>query len=156
MSVCNGAFWLANAGLLDGQRATTTANHNLELMAEQFPRIHVVDDQRYVDNGRIITTAGLSSGIDGALHVIERLDGRGAARAVALPVEPATERFLVLTVHRRENFGAPLARICQALVEAFMADPEWNAARADSEKAGPINANVTSSFLTPTAFSSVK
>ena len=87
MSVCNGAFWLANAGLLDGQRATTTANGNVERLARDFPRITVVGDERFVDNGRIITTAGLSSGIDGALHVIERLEGRGAARSVALAME---------------------------------------------------------------------
>jgi putative intracellular protease/amidase len=87
MSVCNGAFWLANAGLLDGQRATTTANRNLEVLAKSFPRITVVGDERFVDNGRIITTAGLSSGIDGALHVIEKLEGRGAAQSVALSME---------------------------------------------------------------------
>jgi hypothetical protein len=87
MSVCSGAFWLANAGLLDGKRATTTANQNLTALAQGFPRIAVVDDQRFVDNGRIITTAGLSSGIDGALHVIERLEGQGSARAVALGLE---------------------------------------------------------------------
>jgi putative intracellular protease/amidase len=87
MSVCNGAFWLANAGLLDGLRATTTANQNLAALAQGFPRITVVDDERFVDNGRIITTAGLSSGIDGALHVVERLEGRGVARAVALGLE---------------------------------------------------------------------
>jgi putative intracellular protease/amidase len=87
MSVCNGAFWLANAGLLDGQRATTTANRNLEILAKNFPRITVVSDERFVDNGRVITTAGLSSGIDGALHVIERLEGRGAAQSVALSME---------------------------------------------------------------------
>jgi putative intracellular protease/amidase/YHS domain-containing protein len=87
MSVCNGAFWLANAGLLDGQRATTTANRNLERLAKDFPRIKVAGDERFVDNGRIITTAGLSSGIDGALHVIERLEGRAAAQSVALSLE---------------------------------------------------------------------
>jgi putative intracellular protease/amidase/YHS domain-containing protein len=87
MSVCNGAFWLAYAGLLDGQRATTTANRNLELLAKDFPRIKVTGDERFVDNGRIITTAGLSSGIDGALHVIERLEGRAAAQSVALSME---------------------------------------------------------------------
>jgi putative intracellular protease/amidase/YHS domain-containing protein len=87
MSVCNGVFWLAHAGLLDGLRATTTANHNLVMLAKNFPRITVVEDERFVDNGRIITTAGLSSGIDGALHVLEKLEGRGPARAVASSME---------------------------------------------------------------------
>ena len=87
MSVCNGAFWLANAGLLDGLKATTTANGNLEALAKGFPRIQVAGDERFVDNGRIITTAGLSSGIDGALHVVEKLDGLAAAQSVALSME---------------------------------------------------------------------
>jgi hypothetical protein len=86
MSVCNGAYILAKAGLLDGLQATTTAGliDGLRLAA---PRTKVVDDQRYVDNGKIITTAGLSSGIDGSLHVIERLFGRGTAQMAALGME---------------------------------------------------------------------
>lgn len=86
MSVCNGAFILANAGLLDGLTATTTA-HNIPKLAAQYPKVKVVTDQRYVDNGKIITTGGLSAGIDGAIHVVERLDGRGAAQEVALGEE---------------------------------------------------------------------
>ena len=86
MSVCNGAFILAKAGLLDGLEATTTSNL-IPLLREQAPKTKVVDDQRYVDNGRIITTAGLSSGIDGALHVIDRLYGRGTAQIAALGME---------------------------------------------------------------------
>ncbi|HEY6953291.1 MAG TPA: DJ-1/PfpI family protein [Bacteroidota bacterium] len=83
MSVCNGAFILAHAGLLDGLSATTT-NGNIPRLRDQFPKIRVVDDQRFVDNGKIITTAGLSAGIDGALHVVELLMGRGYAQQVAL------------------------------------------------------------------------
>ncbi len=83
MSVCNGAFILASAGLLDGLSATTT-NGNIPRLKNQFPKINVVNDQRYVDNGKIITTAGLSAGIDGALHVVERLMGQGYAEQVAL------------------------------------------------------------------------
>ncbi len=86
MSVCNGAFLLAGAGLLDGLTATTTAGR-IDQLAAEFPKVRVVRDRRYVDNGRIITTAGLSSGIDGALHVVERLFGRGTAQDVALMVE---------------------------------------------------------------------
>jgi putative intracellular protease/amidase len=86
MSVCNGAFILAKAGLLDGLRATTTAG-NLERLRTGFPKIEVVENQRYVDNGKIITTGGLSAGIDGALHVVDRMLGTGTAQQVALVEE---------------------------------------------------------------------
>jgi putative intracellular protease/amidase len=86
MSVCNGAFLLANAGLLDGLTATTTSSR-IDQLRTQYPKIHVVDDRRFVDNGKIITTAGLSSGIDGALHVVSRVLGNGEAQRVALADE---------------------------------------------------------------------
>ena len=86
MSVCNGAFFLAKAGLLDGVQATTTAGL-IPRLREAAPKTKVVDDRRFVDNGKIITTAGLSSGIDGSLHVIERFLGRGTAQMAALGME---------------------------------------------------------------------
>ena len=86
MSVCNGAFILAKAGLLDGLQATTTAGL-IPMLREAAPKTKVVDDRRFVDNGKIITTAGLSSGIDGSLHVIERFFGRGTAQMAALGME---------------------------------------------------------------------
>jgi putative intracellular protease/amidase len=86
MSVCNGAFILADAGLLDGLGATTTAG-NIERLRTEFPRIKVAEDQRYVDNGKIVTAAGLSAGIDGALHVVARMFGNGLAQQVALVEE---------------------------------------------------------------------
>ncbi len=86
LSVCNGAFWLANAGLLEGKEATTYYGL-IELLRAKFPNVKVVNDKRYCDNGRIITTAGLSSGIDGALHVVEKLDGPAKAKAIAYNME---------------------------------------------------------------------
>jgi putative intracellular protease/amidase len=86
LSVCNGAFILASAGLLDGLRATTTA-HNIAPMRKEFPKVTVVDDARVVDNGKIITAGGLTAGIDGALHVIARMHGHGMAQQVALSEE---------------------------------------------------------------------
>jgi putative intracellular protease/amidase len=86
ISVCNGAFILASAGLLDGLSATTTA-HNIQPMKAAFPKVHVVDDQRFVDNGHVITAGGLTAGIDGALHVVSRVDGEGVAQQVALGLE---------------------------------------------------------------------
>ncbi len=86
LSVCNGAFWLANAGLLDGLEATTFYGA-LGALRTGFPKVRVVDDKRFCDNGRIITTAGLSSGIDGSLHMVERFEGQATARSVALNME---------------------------------------------------------------------
>lgn len=84
MSVCTGAYFLQKAGLLAGQTVTATNG-----MIEDFaaPETKVVYDRRYVDNGKILTTAGLSSGIDGAIHLVSRLRGLGFAQAVALEME---------------------------------------------------------------------
>jgi putative intracellular protease/amidase len=86
MSVCNGAFTLANTGLLNGLSATTTAG-NILRMRRTYPQINVVNDQRVVDNGKILTAAGLSAGIDGALHMVAVLDGEDTAETVALMLE---------------------------------------------------------------------
>ena len=86
MSVCNGAFILASAGMLDGLTVTTTAGQ-IDRLAAAFPKTKVVRDRRFVDNGKIVTTAGLSSGIDGALHVVDAMLGHGAAQRVALGIE---------------------------------------------------------------------
>ncbi len=86
MSVCTGAFILAKAGLLDGLSATTVS-HAIDDLAKTSPKTKVVNDQRYVDNGKIITTAGLSSGIDGAFHLIGKIKGTGTAQAIALGME---------------------------------------------------------------------
>lgn len=86
LSVCTGAFLLAKTGLLDGLTATTFhgALNDLKQIA---PKTRVVFDQRFVDNGRIVVTAGLSSGIDGALDVVSKMDGLGTAETVALNME---------------------------------------------------------------------
>src|ERR1700686_2501576 len=73
MSVCTGAFILSKAGLLDGLKATTI-QHSIDNLQKVSPKTRVVHDQRYVDNGKIITTAGLSSGIDGAFHLVAKIN----------------------------------------------------------------------------------
>jgi transcriptional regulator GlxA family with amidase domain len=93
MSVCTGAFLLARTGLLDGLTATTHHNY-LDDFATAFPRVELVRDQRFTDHGRIITTAGLSSGIDGALHVVERCFGRTVAQNTAGYMEYESERWI--------------------------------------------------------------
>ncbi len=86
MSVCNGAFILAAAGMLEGLKATTYYQL-LDELAETAPGTRVLKDQRFVDNGRILTTAGLTSGLDGALHVVSKLKGKATAQRVALNME---------------------------------------------------------------------
>jgi len=81
MSVCTGAFVLAEAGLLDGLKATTHHFGHDEL--RRYPKITVVTGDRYVDNGRIVTAGGVSAGIDAALHVVEKLHGQDVAEWTA-------------------------------------------------------------------------
>lgn len=77
MSVCSGAFILAQLGFLDGRAATTHWGALPGL--RRYPRIQVKSDVRYVDSGKVVSTAGVSAGIDGALHVVQRLLGDDAA-----------------------------------------------------------------------------
>jgi putative intracellular protease/amidase len=86
VSVCNGAFILAKTGLLDGLSATTYYGL-INGLVPFAPKTKVVRDQRYVDNGKIITTAGLSSGIDGSLYVVSKMLGKARAQMVALNME---------------------------------------------------------------------
>jgi len=85
-SVCNGAFILAKTGLLNGRSATTFYGLLDELQA-RYPEVDVVSDRRFVDNGKIVTSAGLSSGIDASLHVISNIYGKGRAQQIALHME---------------------------------------------------------------------
>lgn len=86
LSVCTGAHVLGAAGLLDGLQATTFTPR-IDQLARQYPKIKVIRDVRWTDNGKIITSAGLSSGLDAALHVVDRLRGTDMARSTALHLE---------------------------------------------------------------------
>jgi transcriptional regulator GlxA family with amidase domain len=85
-SVCTGAFLLAGAGLLQGQRATTHWA-SVDWMRETYPDVTMEEDVRFVDEGRIVTSAGVSAGIDMALHIVERLHGKEAADWTARRME---------------------------------------------------------------------
>ena len=82
MSVCTGASMLAAYGLLDHQRATT---HHMfvDKMQKKYSAVQFVSGLRYIDNDKVATAGGLSSGIDLALHVVERYYGREIAQATA-------------------------------------------------------------------------
>ncbi|PWL37750.1 hypothetical protein DKG77_13325 [Flagellimonas aquimarina] len=85
-SVCTGAFILAEAGILDGKTATTF-HSSLDNLKNNYPKINVRKNVRFVDNGRVITTAGISAGIDGALHLVAKLHGLNAAKRIAYNME---------------------------------------------------------------------
>ncbi|MBD2703227.1 DJ-1/PfpI family protein [Spirosoma sp. BT702] len=86
LSVCTGAGLLAKAGLLDGKQATTFHNY-IEPLQKATPNAKILRDTRFVDNGQIITTAGVSAGIDGALHVVAKLKGLDVATKTARYME---------------------------------------------------------------------
>ena len=85
-SVCTGAFVLAKAGMLDNLEVTTF-HGAIEGLRKQYPNAKVQDGRRFVDNGHIVTTAGISAGIDGSLNVVARLLGRRVADEVATYME---------------------------------------------------------------------
>jgi transcriptional regulator GlxA family with amidase domain len=85
-SVCTGAFLLAANGLLDGKRATTHWA-SIDWLRAHYPAIDVRADERVVDEGHVITSAGVSAGIDMALHVVARLHGHQVAAEAARNME---------------------------------------------------------------------
>jgi transcriptional regulator GlxA family with amidase domain/YHS domain-containing protein len=86
MSVCTGAYVLARTGLLDGRSATTHHASYVDF-ATKFPNIHVQRGVRFVEDGNLASSGGLSSGIDLAFRVVERYFGRDAATQTAYDME---------------------------------------------------------------------
>jgi len=86
LSVCTGAFILSKAGLLDGKKATTW-HGAIERLREATPKATILKETRFVDNGNVITTAGVSAGIDGALHLVSKLKGMEEAKNTARYME---------------------------------------------------------------------
>ncbi|MFI7061781.1 GlxA family transcriptional regulator [Kribbella sp. NPDC050124] len=90
-SICTGAFALAAAGVLDGRRATTHWAFADEF-ARRFPKVEVVADALYLDEGDVLTSAGVTAGLDLCLHLVRRDHGSAVAAAVA--------RRMVMAPHR--------------------------------------------------------
>ncbi|MBN2306253.1 MAG: DJ-1/PfpI family protein [Anaerolineae bacterium] len=85
-SVCTGALLVGAAGLLKGLKATTHASALKELAAS-VPECEVLDGPRYVDNGQVVTSAGITAGLDAALYIVQRLLGADTARETARHLE---------------------------------------------------------------------
>ena len=85
-SVCTGSFLLAKAGLLDG-KAATTHWASIERMRVDFPAVAVRENTRWVDAGHVVSSSGVSAGIDMALYVLQRLYHAEVAAATARGIE---------------------------------------------------------------------
>lgn len=131
VTVCSGALLAAQAGLLDGRRATTHHQH-LGDLARLAPRCTVLQDRVFVEDGEVFTSAGVTAGIDLALHLIaghagELVAARVAEQmAVALRRGPADPELSPLLAHR-QHLSARLHRV-QDAVSAAPAD-DWSLAR---------------------------
>jgi transcriptional regulator GlxA family with amidase domain len=125
-ATCTGAFILAEAGLLDGRRATTHWNRARELQA-RFPKVKVEEDRIFIIDGPVWTSAGMTAGIDLALAMIEQDLGADVARAVArklvvyhrraggqsqfsaqLELEPKSDRIQSALAYAKRNLDKPL------------------------------------------------
>ena len=85
-SICTGAFLLGKAGLLEGKRATTHWE-DIDALRKLLPDTTVVQNQRWIDEGEIVTSAGISAGIDMSLYLVSRLAGRSLAIRTARQME---------------------------------------------------------------------
>jgi len=109
MSVCNGIFVLGKTGLLDG-RSATTHHESYANFVDTFDNITLIRGVRYVDLGRLASSGGLSSGIDLALHVVERYFGREAAMQTANHLEYQSTGWL----HPEANAAYAKRRVATA------------------------------------------
>jgi transcriptional regulator GlxA family with amidase domain len=126
-SICTGAFILAEAGLLDGRRATTHWLFARELQ-QRFPRVKMEEDRIFIIDGQIWTSAGMSAGIDLALAMVEKDLGADIARNVAqqlvvyhrraggqsqfsalLELEPKSDRIQIALTYAKSHLKSPLS-----------------------------------------------
>ncbi|WP_425839837.1 GlxA family transcriptional regulator [Streptomyces fractus] len=127
VAICTGAFVLAQAGLLDGRRATTHWRRTAQLAAA-FPEVDVDQEVLFVDHGDVATSAGTGAGIDLCLHLVRADHGAAYAAQIA--------RSMVLPPHREGSqlqYAAPSARPAPAKADESLAPLlEWATARLDT------------------------
>ena len=86
LTICTGAFLLAETGLLNGKKATTY-HDDIDEFKSRYPSITILDRARYVDNGRMVISAGVSAGMDGALYLVAKIRGKATAQKTAHHLE---------------------------------------------------------------------
>jgi transcriptional regulator GlxA family with amidase domain len=125
MSVCSGAFVLAQAGVLDGRRATTHWMHT-DRLARKYPEIDVDPDVLFVQDGKIVTGAGTAAGIDAALHIVRVEHGAAAANVVA-------RRMVVPPQRDGGQSQYILAPIPERRADSFAEVTEWMLEHLDQD-----------------------
>lgn len=141
-SVCTGAFLLAETALLDDRRATTHWRYIAQLQS-RFPRVRVEGDSIYIADGRIWTSAGIASGIDLALAMIEKDMGAEIARAVS--------RLLVVA-YRRPGGQSQFSAMSQMEPESDRIRVALNFAREHLAEALPVERLAEAARLSPRQF----
>jgi transcriptional regulator GlxA family with amidase domain len=114
-ATCTGAFILAEAGVLDGRRATTHWYHARDLQA-RFPKVKVEEDRIFIVDGPVWTSAGMTAGIDLALAMVEKDLGADVARAVA--------RKLVV-YHRRAGGQSQFSALLELVRNPTVSRTHW-------------------------------
>lgn len=142
MSICSGAFALARAGLLDGRRCTTHWRYSRQL-AEGFPAARVDENVLYVQDGRIITSAGTAAGVDACLHLVRTEFGARVAASIA--------RDMVVPPHREGG----QAQFIDRPMPACGSEPmdrllEWMVAHLQQEH--PVNDLAARVHMSPRTF----
>jgi transcriptional regulator GlxA family with amidase domain len=121
-SICTGAFVLAAAGLLDGRRATTHWRY-APLLTREFPAVEVDPDVLYVDEGDVLTSAGVAAGIDLCLHMVRKDHGAEVANRIA--------RRIVVAAHRDGGQAQFVERPLPASDGGLAATRAWMEERLD-------------------------
>lgn len=120
-SVCTGAFALGDAGLLDGRRCTTHWRRIAELQA-RFPRAKVMDDRLYIEDGPIMTSAGIAAGIDMTLAMLEQDYGPQIASTVAREMvvymrRDGEHRQESIFLHYQDHLNAAVHQVQRYLID---------------------------------------
>jgi transcriptional regulator GlxA family with amidase domain len=152
-SICTGGLVLAEAGLLDGRRATTHWNAAAE-MKRRYPRIAMEEDRIFIADGPLWTSAGMSAGLDLALAMVENDLGVEIARAVArtlvvyhrraggqsqfstlLDLDAQSDRIQTALTYAKKNLGSPLS-VVRLAKTAFLSSRQFSRVFRE-EQAGP-------------------
>jgi len=137
-SICTGAFVLAEAGILDGLRATTHWG-KADMLAELFPQICVEPDVLFIDSGNILTSAGVASGVDLCLHLIRNDYGAAVAanvaRFIVMPIERGGAQSQLIaheTPESQDNLGSILLWLMENLQQNINVEQMAEAANMSS------------------------